>query len=289
MSKDYEKIKKREKDISCFEEFKSYILEEDSYIDFKTVLKYVPMVIPKEPKEYSSRYSLWSSNSTDWLRYIRELKTTNPNLSKDEVWEKIAEWFYEYLMNRERDSVQTTKLVNKKNELVCEIHVILSKSGYTVMPYFNEGRKITVDEKINNHIEVLLEKAPSVLADIQEHFKKEHLEKVVLARGGNLRRSKPKDNKKMTFDELDYYIWRMTAFNTGVNVHLPVMASFEIRTYFKQKFKLEVSYFGSNEDSIFKNALNLVDLLTDQMSYLLFGEQASAGAKIWANALGIQF
>ena len=80
---------------------------------------------------------------------------------------------YDYLMNRERDSVQTTKFVNNKDEVVCEIHVILSKSGYTVMPYFNEGRRLTVDEKINNHIEVLLEKAPSVLADIQEHFKKE--------------------------------------------------------------------------------------------------------------------
>jgi len=176
-------------------------------------------------------------------------------------------------------SYQAYQLFNKEGELAKEVHIILSTIGYCLKPYFNEGKRLTPEERIK----LLASELPEeILKDIQEHFKESNLIKILKGRKG-IKTKRPDYEKD---DELDYYIWRMTRFNCGIDTTMPVMAQMDITAYFSQKIEGKKSYFTYGNKSV-KKAINLVDLLVDSMNFRKFGFRAFSGASIWAKALGI--
>ena len=259
-------------------EFFNSKIRETGYIDAKNIFAVIPLKFPQISHEYETRGYLSSITEYGrWIKHLQEIKEKYQNQEKEFYERKLLGYFESELTKPDNhNSYQACQLFNKEKELAIEIHILASKNGYCLIPFFNEGKRLTSEEKIKNLVEELPEE---IITDIQEHFQETNLIKILKGRKG-LKTVKPKT------DGLDYYIWRMTRFNTGIDMSMPIMASMDINAYFSEKIEGKKSYFAISNKSV-KKAVNLVDLLVDAMNFKQFGLKSFSGATKWAEALGI--
>jgi hypothetical protein len=234
----------------------------------KEILKLIKLEFPNEEKEYENRLFTSLGSITDygnwkqWLiTQLKEGKITKENYRED---------FLNYFKEKFNSDTHHTGNLFYNGKLAVSIHVLLRSNGYSFQPYFGEGKRLTLEEKI---IYLKAKLSKPTLTVIEEHFDQDNLDRILKGRKGGVKTVKPKD------DGLNYYIWRITRFNLGVDPTLPVTAEWEIRSF------LEDHIPGITDKEI-KVALELCDLLLFVKNQKDHGKVAYSGAIAWANALG---
>lgn len=241
---------------------------ENGYISNSDLLDLVPLKLPELQYEYS--FTLHHLGATtdygQWRDDLREVM--NSQKTKEQKLAFLLEYFKQKFIKF--GSTQTSKLMKDKHTIQ-EIHLILGKNGYMFKQYLGEGKKLTLNEKIDKLKDFL----PNSVTDlILSRFTKEHLTQILKGRKYAIKTNPPDT------DGIDYYIWRLTRFNCGYDSSLPVMSDLRV--------KITLNELGI-EKSLQRTIIEFIDLLTFRMNIINFKNQAGIGCNIWKKALGYPF
>lgn len=238
---------------------------DSAWVSGEEILEHIPLVFPNQAHEYTDPLFTQFSSCTDYGKWNRvvEKEMKEKNLSKEESLEFALDYFKEDF-GKERH--QTCQLTNKQGDLAKEIHVLVSSNGYRYQPYWGEGKKLTTDEKIEKLRSNLCRRT---LEAIDSHFTNDHLKRLLKGRNG-IKTTRPKD------DGLDYFIWRHTRFNCGIDMTMPIIADWELDKFLK----------NNALDHEKKDAKDLIDLTVFKKNTEIFGKKSFRGAITWSRALG---
>ena len=133
------------------------------------------------------------------------------------------------------------------------------------------------------------EKLSAVMDEISAMVSDGTMKKLLSGRGGNFRSTAPKNNGAAK------YIHRMIQFSSGINVHMPVMASFDLQDYIDEKFPENKALDLYDEDKLWVCGLRTDERINEFFKFLdniadeyctEFGYDNMMAARRWARAMG---
>lgn len=251
--------------------------------------KNVKFIIPSEKYEYNYHKQLVAV--TDYGDYIRAARNDPrfDQMSNDDIKQFIINYIVE---KHENETFQACNFTDNGKECI-EIHIIMRKTGYILQAYFGEGKRKTLGEKIDLDYEWIKSEYPEIAEEIHKAFSNENLIKILVGRKGiKTVRPKCEDWKAKSWGEIgkeigiDYFIWRMTRFNLGIDTNMPVTCEMELDSWI-EKFGIKKYDKDYKRIPDYKRIYNLISNLVDFMNAKSFGDRSNLGAMTWARALGV--
>ncbi|MEK7113149.1 MAG: hypothetical protein AAB875_07630 [Patescibacteria group bacterium] len=188
------------------------------------LLTKVPIRVPARDFHYN-RWNIFST-VTDYGSYMDKIRSF-PTL------EQGTADFLVFIKSVISDRILGLSEVYSKEskEFVDEVHVLFSRQGYQIVFYFKTFHK-EVKPIAVELAEEFSELPPAVQAELTKYKQPGLLKDILFSNRGKIRSALP---ERFAKDEIAYYIWRETTFNTGLDSCMPVAAEWRLSYYFRQQ------------------------------------------------------